>query len=695
MLRSHYRLLALTFLAVLVAFLVVEPNGQNERRRELDVALQEGTIGGLSAEETFRLSETLRAFAKAVGIREELTLNSPYRSGILQVYTTTPAARKITHCGRGNAVYDAELDAIFVDLSVVKPLDSETRSVDDEKKKPNNQLISTYLHYVVLHEMGHRQLHRSSGGFFDSTGGLQRTREDEADDFAIANLFKIYKRFLLKSQAVESGLYGGSSGMAWLNAEELMDEDFSQNRVTLDIVMALFAMTKELQLSNYPFSPFYSDEAHANLVERSLRILQALDRVENLDRAISNRRNYLKAFLERLKVQPGAQLIQIEIPGWIDEIAFAKADLWIVSNIGRSYRFTSSEIERSRASERRTAPERVVASAYPRPQNWFAWLDLPSSQSASTFGHGKVQENGGQDAPIPKSLSGHYLLKVHQQNENGRYRQAVETLHSRQDLKIVITDADAHYFTIMEDGEIKWQENVGAVLAEYGRLSGERVSESLRLNALNWMNGYLFFLVSRESNKLKPESIRRRMPSTSRQEISKDRTQTFLRCEAATLSCDRIYRLVAPEIEFRATDLAVVDDGATIHVLGLTRKTEGDKQSWQLWKLKESVQPAVVVERPFLASEIKSLPSDNKAPDLVDNFFEDETEGNINGIISLNSRQVLLNLKNDSCFLFDSGNLKLRPVFHPCATALKFTESNGDLVVSTKNAGKAFLIQLD
>lgn len=693
---SQYRLLAFALLAALLGFLVVESNGQNERRRELDVALKEGTIGGLNAEETYRLSETLRAFAKAVGIKEELTLNSPYRSGTLQVYTTTPAARKITHCGRGNAVYDAELDAIFVDMSVVKPLDSETRSVDDDKRKPNNQLISTYLHFVLLHEMGHRQLHRSSGGFFDSTkGDLQRTHEDEADDFAIANLIKIYKQFLLKSQAVASGLYGGSSGMAWLNAEELMDEDFSQNRVTLDIVMALFAMTKELQLSNYPFSPFYSDEAHANLVERSLRILQALDRVENLDRAISNRRNYLKAFLQRLKLQADVQLMQIEIPGWIAEIAFAKQDLWIVSNIGQSYRFTRAEIERSRASKRHTAPERVVASAYPRPDNWFAWLDLPSSESASTFGHGKVEDSRGQEAPIPKSFSGHYLLKVHQQDENGKYRQAIETLHSRQDLKIVITDADAHYFTVMEDGEIKWQENIGAVLAEYGRLAGERVSEGFRLKALNWMNGYLFFLVSRESSEPKKQGVQRRPPSMSRRESSKGRTLTFMRCEAAALKCDRIYRMMAPEIDFRAADLAVADDGPTIQALGLARKTEGDNQYWQLWKLKESVPPAVILERPFLANEIKSLPSDSKTPDLVDNFFEGETEGSINGIFSLNSRQVLLNFKNDSCFLFDAAKLKLRPVFHPCATALKFAESKGDLVVSTKNAGKAFLIQLD
>jgi hypothetical protein len=124
--QTSWRLLAAAVCLGLLLWLVFQPSPTERRRTAIDNALREGRIGQLSPDQTAWMSTTVSWMAGAAGVTDPVALNAPFLAGRLNVYTTTPASSTVTHCGRGNAVYDAELDAIFLDQGLFDNNDFRT-----------------------------------------------------------------------------------------------------------------------------------------------------------------------------------------------------------------------------------------------------------------------------------------------------------------------------------------------------------------------------------------------------------------------------------------------------------------------------------------------------------------------------------------------------------------------------------------
>src|SRR5579871_6309301 len=196
-------------IALLIAWLVWSPSSDDKRIDRINAALTNGSIGHLDRDNEEKLRKTVEWLFAAAGFPGSVTVDKPYSKqassqGILQVFVTTPETSSFTSCGPGNAVYDAALDAIFIDKEIVIPTDwQKLLATPDGRGGLDIPLglndapwLWVYARFVILHEMGHRKLHRHAATSFDvrSSGAsdVLRKMEGEADEFAVARMNDAY-----------------------------------------------------------------------------------------------------------------------------------------------------------------------------------------------------------------------------------------------------------------------------------------------------------------------------------------------------------------------------------------------------------------------------------------------------------------------------------------------------------------------
>lgn len=693
------RLILAAGVIALLLFVALEPSPGSRRGRDIDAALESGAILALDGAETSELFETLKILANAAGIDRPVTLNAPYRPDRLNVYITTPAARAVTHCGPGNAIYDPALDAIFVDVAVLRPFSKGGLSgllSTDQLTAPTKQLVSTYFNFVVLHEMGHRHLHRKAGTAIFDRAGISRRLEDEADDFAIKAMLKAYSTFMLSSQVVASGIYGEtySSGMSWLNSEELVayPDETGQDRAALDLVMTVQAMTRGMFVEGYPFSPFYSDEAHATFIDRSARIIRAVEGLKKLDPAIVRRGLYMRRHLERIRQTGALPMVRIALPGAVRMADFVGDDLRIVTSVGDAFVADRGDI--TDALGRKPGPAAVI-KARPAQRNGFAdwapWLLLSSSDRRSTLGdYAGLDE--GEPAPF---IKGDYLAELTPDPGPGPFT-LIQASNSKIEEKAwsVPEDPDAPPDASRAwglDGFVVWggRKPVRRTYRElYKAVNPKGVAQERRLDLspLNWAGGAFYFLTKDEA-------------AADGAEVSVLRCDAALRCERR-ISTVQSGALLAKEPRrydgsrtWPTENFSVAIENAQVVVYLLQDAWDGRTHLWRLWRLTAQGAPTLVVARPFLADAPPRLEA-TEGTGLVDDQFERETASQIDDLTSLAPGQVLVRLKNDSCYLVDTKSRTAQVLFHPCDPKLRFSvDRDGRIAVYKFDTPTIFVVQ--
>jgi hypothetical protein len=352
---------------------VADGFAQRSRTRAIDDGLRAGTIGGrLNEEQGAKLLKTLQWLASAAGVQDPIVLNQPYSEEVrrqrqLHVYLTSPAAQNLTYCGPKNAVYDAELDAIFIDQDIVLTPDWEILLATPDHKpgldikfKPKNfPALRTYLWFVFLHELGHRTLHRSGGGFFDmnrpGSAEGQRQKELEADDFAIAAMEEAFRTAgghgiqLVKKYDVRVLNYKVTPATP---APELV-------AVSL-LEMALVISTGHLVLPS-PTSPFSESVSHPAYLTRSLRIVDRyLDRPD-LGPRIARMARLVAASLNRMKRIRESGFVELSTPNPVAAAAFDTEGLVVAC--GLPWEVRRVRYDRLRELLRRDAPASIPENA--------------------------------------------------------------------------------------------------------------------------------------------------------------------------------------------------------------------------------------------------------------------------------------------------------------------------------------------
>jgi hypothetical protein len=265
----------------LLVWLALDDNHVERRRKTINALLAQRRIGRLAAADRARLEKVLPWLAAAAGVRERVVLNQPFgRSRDLHVFTTTEEAARVTGCAARNAVYDAALDAVFIDREIIHSTAwEEALATPDELGGLDIPLglddvpsLRVYERFVILHELAHRQRHRTSGGFFDLPTLIDdpraRAREDEADRVALETIEVAYRNAARAGvTAIEP--YTGQTINHEIDGRAPLVEQVQVSLVEMAKIVLFGAM-----FNRATRTPFAESASHASTFVRCERLVQ-------------------------------------------------------------------------------------------------------------------------------------------------------------------------------------------------------------------------------------------------------------------------------------------------------------------------------------------------------------------------------------------------------------------------------------
>lgn len=283
--RLLLRGLVVALLAGLCLWMLLDPSSRQGRRTRLNEIRAQGGLPALSEAERLALESEFDAIARQIGTREAIRVNQPLRDGHLAIWITTSSKElfELTRTDDGNAVYDATLDAVFIDRSLVTSEDllsvyshSSYSAVASFNGAP---YLRTLLQFVFAHELAHREHHRVSAGAFDAGRFLSwlpwsrsaaHERELEADRYAFAALMRLYSHQDQRWTALFPRL---SAPIYDIPVEDLAD---ARQAASLELASAFLMATTAQFFTGTPYSGYYEDTAHPNIFARMNVLLRNL-----------------------------------------------------------------------------------------------------------------------------------------------------------------------------------------------------------------------------------------------------------------------------------------------------------------------------------------------------------------------------------------------------------------------------------
>jgi hypothetical protein len=155
-------LLSLPVLA-LVLWLAFSSSPSGRRERELNALINQGKLGSVDPELAKRLQLQFPWLARHAGVAHPVAINAPIDRSRLTLVVTTPAYERVTQCGSGNALFDPELNVIFIDQSLLWPTEVNiigSPCVNSMFTINDYEYIVSYTKFILAHELGHWQKHR-------------------------------------------------------------------------------------------------------------------------------------------------------------------------------------------------------------------------------------------------------------------------------------------------------------------------------------------------------------------------------------------------------------------------------------------------------------------------------------------------------------------------------------------------------
>jgi hypothetical protein len=251
----------------LMVWLAVSANPTRHRERLLNELIAKGELGKTNPALQKRLRMQFAWLTRHAGVKIPVVINQQAGGDQLTLIVTTPEYEKFTHCGAGNALYDPSLNTIFVDQSLLWPTEVNiigTPSVNSMFTIDDYGYVVSYTNFILAHELGHWQKHHRASAFFyygwgDGTASL--SEEQEADRSAVKTIFAARTAGdeppdLRKLDALS---------VIGLGAARLTTRESAAG----DILGGMILMTNDLLFSSSPFSPYYSNRSHPDMLKRA------------------------------------------------------------------------------------------------------------------------------------------------------------------------------------------------------------------------------------------------------------------------------------------------------------------------------------------------------------------------------------------------------------------------------------------
>lgn len=241
----------------------------DRRERLINQAIAHGQMAMVTEVEQQKLEALFNWLVKAAGVDVTTSVNKPIDDAQLDLVITVPKFAYLTYTGAGNAIYDPELDAIFIDQYLLQPIDllhiGETSPfVQTTIDLSELDFVENYLTFIIAHELGHRQSGHRGGAFF-SLDWLRQPKgsvEEElaADQYAVELLVNAHETgqipdFIKSNSMSNSGLWGA---------------DEPRELAAAQVFSGLIGMSLTMQFGRGPYSPFFQDDAHPDFLCRAL-----------------------------------------------------------------------------------------------------------------------------------------------------------------------------------------------------------------------------------------------------------------------------------------------------------------------------------------------------------------------------------------------------------------------------------------
>ncbi|MER8640198.1 hypothetical protein [Mesorhizobium sp. M1365] len=252
----HWRRIFLgmaAFLGVVALWFGGNPNpwSDPEHLAKVDVELDQNTRADLERE--------LRTLARVAGITAPVALNKPFDPVKLNIHIVRGDLDGRDKLQDGDARYDAGWDVLLLSTRVVRPMvpGLEYANVHLSTDPQESLIAQTWFQFVVLHELGHRTLHRYVAVAKD-------VAEQQADKFAFEHLAELQ---------VEQAGKGDDPNL--FSPQLIAGLPPADRRIAVT-ASTLTMLSVGLQFSDVAFSTFFSDPAHDAFVKRFVPYLTEL-----------------------------------------------------------------------------------------------------------------------------------------------------------------------------------------------------------------------------------------------------------------------------------------------------------------------------------------------------------------------------------------------------------------------------------
>jgi hypothetical protein len=327
--------LALAVIGV-IAWLALAPSVPQRRFTELENLYKSGRLGSLPAVGLTELRPVIEAVTKAAGINSPLVIQSAPKRGQLHFYITDPQVQWFTRCGVGNAVYDSSLDAVFVDRSLWDPVELPKigQAPPFNFEGAHFAFSRTFVEFILLHELGHRQLHRSKTALYDAFSGRSTAYETEADLFAVNALKSGYSSGVLGHDEISDELTGAGFSSA-------MPPD---QRGAAALLYAATQMTVGLLFSRGAFSSLYSDATHPGFGERVQQMVRTLGTVAPSDEQFQAHLGYFQQLSVRIEQVRQNHFLEVHTDTPIEDVGFDDTGISIVDTAWNVWHVPSNRL---------------------------------------------------------------------------------------------------------------------------------------------------------------------------------------------------------------------------------------------------------------------------------------------------------------------------------------------------------------
>jgi hypothetical protein len=253
-------------------------------------------------------------------------VNQPTTRDRLGIYTVPAKLSTITRCGDDNAIYDADLNSIFINDTLVKGI-SYISDGAGRKYPVDWSSRKLYLSLVLLHELGHQKLHGKSGFLYDekvngAADSSARQKEVEADGFAFGRIRLAYSRT------------PNPATPKITNERDLepLEELTPQERLLTHLV-SLVEGALGSTIKSGAHSPYQFDPAHPNFAKRLKGIVDTIDS-STLSDKISAHYWAARDILDRINDISNNIVGEVKFPFPAAGIYFSGDVLWAASPNG-------------------------------------------------------------------------------------------------------------------------------------------------------------------------------------------------------------------------------------------------------------------------------------------------------------------------------------------------------------------------